>query len=99
RRVRPLGEARLRLRARLARRRSPAVGQSLLVARAQRFSLERAPADAAHHGQGHGAAVLRRRARRRHRLSKTITLETNAPTSRIWGRRQAAAMLRKSSLR
>src|SRR5262249_14671018 len=58
RRVRPFGETRLRLRARLARRRSPAVGQSLLVTRAHRFSLERAPADAANHGQGRGAAVL-----------------------------------------
>ena len=49
---------RIRLRARLARRRPAAVGQPLLVARAHRFSLDRAPADAAHHGQGHGAAIL-----------------------------------------
>ena len=48
----------LRLRARLARGRSPAVGQSLLVACAHRFSLGRTPADAAHHGQGHRASLL-----------------------------------------
>ena len=42
----------------LARGRSPAVGQPLLVACAHRFLLGRTPADAAHHGQGHGAAVL-----------------------------------------
>src|SRR6266478_7269265 len=58
RRVRPCGETRVRLRARLARGRSPALGQSLLLARAYGFSFERAPADAAHHGQGHRAAVL-----------------------------------------
>ena len=38
--------------------RPAALGQPLLVARAHRFPLERAPADAAHHRQGHGAAVL-----------------------------------------
>src|SRR5262249_16749457 len=60
--VRPLREARVRLRARLASRRSPALGQSLLVARAHRFSLERAPADAAHDRQGNSASVLSKRA-------------------------------------
>src|SRR5262249_31291234 len=34
------------------------MGQPLLIARAHRLSLDRAPADAAHHGEGNGAAVL-----------------------------------------
>jgi alpha-ketoglutarate-dependent taurine dioxygenase len=59
-RVRPCREAGFRLRARLARGRSPAVGQSLLVARPHRLPLERTPAHAAHHGQGDGAALLSR---------------------------------------
>ena len=45
-------------------------GQSLLDARAHRFSLERAPADAAHHDQGHSATVLRRARRRRPRWQR-----------------------------
>src|SRR5262249_36759112 len=39
--------------------RSPAVGQPLLVTCAPRFSRERASADAAHHGQGHGGRTER----------------------------------------
>ena len=54
--VRPRREERIRLRARLAAGRPPAVGQPLLLARAHGFSLDRAPADAAHDGEGRGAA-------------------------------------------
>ena len=54
-------EARICLRARLAGRRPAAVGQSLLVARADRFPLDRASADVPHHGRRHCAAVLRAR--------------------------------------
>ena len=50
-RVRPRREARVRLRACLARRRPVVVGQPLLVARPPRFSFDRAAADAAHHRQ------------------------------------------------
>ena len=57
-RLRSRREARIRLRARLARRRSVAVGQSLLVARAHRFSLDRAAADVSHHGRRQRAALL-----------------------------------------
>ena len=56
--LRPGREAGIRLRACLAPGRSAALGQPLLVPRAHRFSLDRAPPDAAHHGQRHGAAVL-----------------------------------------
>ena len=58
RRVRSRREAGIRLRACLARGRSAALGQPLLIACAHRFPLDRAPADAAHDGEGHGAAVL-----------------------------------------
>ena len=51
-------KTRVRLRARLAAGRSPALGQPLLLACAHGFPLDRAPADAAHHGEGRGAAVL-----------------------------------------
>ena len=56
--VRSRREAGVRLRARLAGGRSAAVGQPLLLPCAHRFPLDRAPADAAHHRQGHRAAVL-----------------------------------------
>src|SRR5438270_5490466 len=40
--------------------RPPVVGQSLYVARAHRVSINRAPADAAHDGEGRDPAVLKR---------------------------------------
>ena len=50
--VRSRREAGIRLPACLARRRPDRVGQSLLDARARRFPLRPAPADAAHDGEG-----------------------------------------------
>ena len=50
------------------RRRSHRVGQPLLVARARRFSVGSAPADAAHDDEGDGAAVLTGRSCRRPEL-------------------------------
>src|SRR5262249_53544323 len=57
-RVRSRREEGVRLRARLAARRSPALGQPLFVARADGFSVDAAAADVAHDGEGRGAAVL-----------------------------------------
>ena len=55
--VRPPGAAPIRLRARLASRRSADVGQSLRAARAHRFQRRRAPPDAARHHPGRKAGV------------------------------------------
>ena len=59
--VRSLREAGVRLSPRLEGRRPPALGQPLLDACARRFPVRPAPPDAAHHGAGDGAAVLRSR--------------------------------------
>ena len=56
--LRSCREAGIRLRACLARGRPAALGQPLLIARAHRLPLDRAPADAAHDGERHGTTIL-----------------------------------------
>ena len=72
--VRSRREAGIRLRACLAAGRSAAVGQSLLAPCAHRISDERAPADAAHQRQGHGAAVLSKQCEVRSCKPQAVTL-------------------------